>query len=75
MEAVVLIPLIWVFRYEYEVLIGMSGITGSDLYGELANAICRVRAPACHLQQLIPCSEFIRYIEFVITLEDFFPCS
>jgi len=47
MEAVVLIPLICVLRYEYEVLIGLSGITGSDPYGELASAIRRVRVPEC----------------------------
>jgi hypothetical protein len=47
MEAVALIPIICVLRYEYEVLVGMSGITGSDLYGELANAIRRVRIPVC----------------------------
>ena len=34
-----MIPLICVLRYEYEVLIGLSGITGSDLYGELASAM------------------------------------
>ena len=45
MEAVVMIPLICMLRYEYEVLIGLSGITGSDLYGVLASAIRRVRVP------------------------------
>ena len=44
MEAVVLIPLICMLRYEYEVLIGLSGITGSD---QLASAIRRVRVPEC----------------------------
>lgn len=45
MEAVVLIPILCMVHYEYEVSIPLSGVVDVDLYGELELAIRGLSVP------------------------------